>query len=887
MVDHIISDSRQEFVLILGMHRSGTSALARVLNLAGLCLPKNLLEPNQDNPLGYWEPKNTVKTNNQLLQQIGRHWADPKPMPDGWVEQFLDCPQNSIVLEALNTEMTQSVDNGRGLVIKDPRLSRVMPVWHTALQQLGAEVVCLIACRNPMNVYHSLQARDRFERKHALELWLSYMLEAERVTRGMRRVVVHYDCLLTHWRRTLQTIREATNLAGLTISDVKEQRIDTFLNQDLRHHQLTLSELEGGGPLHAMVRAAYELYSRVDGLAATAAFDELNRQKKAYWCERSPGHGGSGIIYQMPGWYVEQSWEFIANNDYQKALGALDTAIEMAPDVARFHFIRGNVLERMGQAGAALEARRAAVQLDDKVPRFHRALCHSLNQLGMHEEAADAIGVLAHLEPSAATHHRHGNYLARVGRLSEAVVAQRKAIALDNSKRRFYICLANALDRLGQKKEACAALAETIGSEPPSADLYDQFGQLLAGLGNWQAATNALDKAVTLRCQLLGFRNGSAAGRATDTQANARSHLLPLIARLGARHWAADLMLQLRRSAFTQYDQTNVWPLGRTIQTRPFVPLVDSDAHNDATAPLLSIMIPVYGIENERWLQVCLDSVLAQDQGPDWAEIVIIDDASNDKTAQRMAKAHAPRVRYVQNQENLGLVGNHNHCISIARGTFVHILHQDDYVEQGFYAALLKPMQADKTLVAGFTHNRYIDAEGRCLSNSDPSRPPLGVLDKWHIRLSLDLRIQFPSLIVRRESYQNVGGFYPARRFSFDWDLWNRIAASGPIWYDPRPLANYRIHGSSASYGFSMKGRVVDLMQTVASMVQLLPYQLQRSTAEMGMYKFFLRYWGLTTKLPFKAIPPEQSELVDFLLSGWTNEQERNQLLALLHKFTN
>jgi hypothetical protein len=64
MVDSISSEKPQEFVLILGMHRSGTYALSRALNLSGLRLPKDLLEPNQDNPMGFWELKNIVKTNN-------------------------------------------------------------------------------------------------------------------------------------------------------------------------------------------------------------------------------------------------------------------------------------------------------------------------------------------------------------------------------------------------------------------------------------------------------------------------------------------------------------------------------------------------------------------------------------------------------------------------------------------------------------------------------------------------------------------------------------------------------------------------------------------------------------------------------------------------------
>lgn len=887
MIDRVSQVVPPKFVLILGMHRSGTSALSRVLNLAGLRLPKDLLVPNQDNPLGYWEPKNIVKINNQLLKQFDRHWADPKPMPEGWAEQYKESTGLSNILKALQSETVQTVDRDMGVVIKDPRLSRVMPVWQKAFQQMGAEAVCLIACRNPLEVFGSLKARDRFEINHALELWLSYMLEAEIVTRDMPRVVVHYDSLLTDWDKTLKTIWDVTDMPGLAISDAKEQQIDSFLDKNLRHHELTLSELEDCNPLHKMVKATYELYTRVGGLSEEDLFDDLNKQRKMLWSERSPGKSGSGIVYQIPSWHVEQGWDFIASGDNQKALCALDTAIELAPDVARSHFVRGLVLAKMGQTEAALQARRTAVQLDGTVARFHRAFCDNLNELSMFEEAADAIGVLAQLEPTAVRHHQHGNWLARINRLAEAIAAHRRAVALDKTQYKYYLALANLTNRMGSKNEACQALSKAIHLAPPSADLYDQLGQLHANLNNWRDASNAFDKAIELRYQLFGFRKTPTGEGIEKKKVNAKAQLTSLLARLGSRYWAEDLTQQSQQVVISESDQTKVWPVGRSVQVRPFVPIADSGIANSESDPLLSIMIPVHQVENEQWLQVCLDSVLSQDKGPDWAEIIIVDDASNDMVAQRVAKTHAPRVRYIQNKQNMGLVGNHNHCISLARGTFVHILHQDDYVEQGFYDALLSPLQADDTLVAGFTHNRFIDSGGHPLSKSDPPRPSLGTLKDWHIRLSLELRIQFPSIIVRRSSYLKAGGFYSGRRFSFDWDLWNRIAAIGPVWYDPRPLAQYRVHESSASYQFTMKDRVVDLMQTVASMVQLLPSDLQLSTAEMGIYKFFLRYWGLVTEVPYQTIPLEQSELIDFLLKGWTKDQEQQQLLKLLHELTN
>ena len=72
-------------------------------------------------------------------------------------------------------------------------------------------------------------------------------------------------------------------------------------------------------------------------------------------------------------------------------------------------------------------------------------------------------------------------------------------------------------------------------------------------------------------------------------------------------------------------------------------------------------------------------------------------------------------------------------------------------------------------LLAGFTHTRYVNAEGNVPKRPDPPRPQTGILDLWFIRLSLGFRIQFPSIIVRRSTYESLGGFYPERKFSFDW----------------------------------------------------------------------------------------------------------------------
>src|SRR6185312_12242151 len=73
-------------ILVLGMHRSGTSAVTRVLNLLGADLGSRLVAPAADNPAGFWEHADAVKINDDLLQALGRTWYDMRDMPANWLE---------------------------------------------------------------------------------------------------------------------------------------------------------------------------------------------------------------------------------------------------------------------------------------------------------------------------------------------------------------------------------------------------------------------------------------------------------------------------------------------------------------------------------------------------------------------------------------------------------------------------------------------------------------------------------------------------------------------------------------------------------------------------------------------------------------------------------
>jgi hypothetical protein len=115
--------------LVLGMHRSGTSATAGALAAAGFHLGDDLLEAGADNPRGYWEHAGVVAINERLLSALGRRWDDPRPMPAGW--QDGEAAQSAS--DDIARLLARLAQDRAPWAIKDPRLCRLLPLWMDAM----------------------------------------------------------------------------------------------------------------------------------------------------------------------------------------------------------------------------------------------------------------------------------------------------------------------------------------------------------------------------------------------------------------------------------------------------------------------------------------------------------------------------------------------------------------------------------------------------------------------------------------------------------------------------------------------------------------------------------------------------------------------------------
>jgi glycosyltransferase involved in cell wall biosynthesis len=215
-----------------------------------------------------------------------------------------------------------------------------------------------------------------------------------------------------------------------------------------------------------------------------------------------------------------------------------------------------------------------------------------------------------------------------------------------------------------------------------------------------------------------------------------------------------------------------------------------------APRPFWSVMIPVFNCAH--YLRATLASVLSQIPPEQSVQVEVIDDHSTrDDPAAVVEECGQGRVTYFRHAVNVGPQANFTACIQRARGEWVHILHGDDLVAPGFYQTLQAAAQAHPEIGAAFCRTINVDADGLWIDLSPLEARTPGVHPNLIHRLAVENRIMFPSIAVRRTTYEKLGGFHPSLLHSADWDMWKRVALAGPVWYEPASLAMYRLHAQS------------------------------------------------------------------------------------------
>ncbi len=236
-----MSDSSPRIVVVLGMHRSGTSAITRGLEVLGVDLGSSLMQgiPG-NNEKGFFEDLDIYNLNNEILQALGHTWHTWSPIS---VDELTGAATDQFRLRAV--ELLRAKTAGIATFgLKDPRISRLLPFWKTVFEHLNAEVRYVIAIRNPLSVAQSLAKRDAIAPTQSHYLWLEHALTALTFSDGCGRVVVDFDQLMADPGLALARIGRCIGHA-LDVSDARFKEYAThFLEASLRHSHFKPRDLD-------------------------------------------------------------------------------------------------------------------------------------------------------------------------------------------------------------------------------------------------------------------------------------------------------------------------------------------------------------------------------------------------------------------------------------------------------------------------------------------------------------------------------------------------------------------------------------------------------------------------------------------------------------------
>ena len=266
-------------IVVLGMHRSGTSALTGLLVALGCHAGRHLLPSNEFNAHGYFECSDIVAVHDELLDALGSIWHQVLPISPDWTMGPVAQKAKSRLISIFQLEYgTSSI-----CVLKDPRMCRLLPLWRDVFAELKIAPSFIITARRPEEVAASLLRRNEFHANKSLLLYVSYLLDAERHTRSCRRTFVDFDWLLRDWEAALEKISSALDLALFPVSEGTSEKVRAFLSPELKHFNARPVSIDETADVPGcLARNLYQLLTKPHDEGFEASMDELRTRLDAY-----------------------------------------------------------------------------------------------------------------------------------------------------------------------------------------------------------------------------------------------------------------------------------------------------------------------------------------------------------------------------------------------------------------------------------------------------------------------------------------------------------------------------------------------------------------------------------------------------------------------------
>jgi hypothetical protein len=284
-------NNKQRLIAVLGMHRSGTSAITKGLEALGVHLGSDFYPPRPDNPKGDWEDRSLHNLNEELLRAHNQRWDDLNLFDPAVVLELTEGMFFSRAVAFIDERMRHNTLAG----IKDPRLSVLLPFWKRVFFEAGISVAYVVSLRNPLSVAESLIKRNAIPKAKGLWLWVIHNVCIVSEAAQAVPIVVDYDELLDEPYLQLERL---ARLLNLTVKpDLFAAYSSDFLDPALRHTRFSGNDIRADSDCDPIVFKVYNEL-RTQALAFSRVDPVRWGQKASEW--RRSLENASGFLDLMP-----------------------------------------------------------------------------------------------------------------------------------------------------------------------------------------------------------------------------------------------------------------------------------------------------------------------------------------------------------------------------------------------------------------------------------------------------------------------------------------------------------------------------------------------------------------------------------------------------------
>ncbi|MEP3071931.1 glycosyltransferase [Maricaulis sp.] len=709
-------------ILVLGMHRSGTSACTRIANLFGAVLPEDVLPANAGNETGYWEPRSIVDFNERLLEAQDFGWDDPVP------ESRITASFGKSATAEAAALVGEVYGDAPLIVIKDPRCALIPGFWIEAVTKAGYRPVLIHCRRAAADVAASLDRRDGMSADEAGLLWAQSNTSTLRVLGDAPHLVLDYGADVVNWPDRIFGLADTAGFAWPRSRQAVESDLKAFLKPARSGADVRFSATVAG-IVRAVdevlegraVQAGPEVLDRIDA-EITAATSILLATHKRF--RRQLGEVKSELAAKTA--EAERAEAVIADaiadletarrdqtDAEARAKAAQETITGLEKDLET---ARGDQKDAEARAASAqtvisgLEADLEKARVDqaeaDARAKAAQGYIHELEAQRdrLVSELETLVSDFKALEASVQAYRDHADRLE--AELADTQVAYRQA----DSER---IALRMERDHVAQR------LAQIENSTIWRAT--DPLRRMLRGMPWLTRWTRRGLKLVwwTVTLQLparLSARHDPSAFPPGEEAAEGAGQVLPPLDRLagflgeefgpGAAATTTGL-IEKYQLPFQREGMPAIATVTPDETARDWAQSLAEIAPAGTDAPRVSIIVPAYN--QIAFTLACIESVFRSQPSVSF-EILVGDDKSSDGTL-AAAEVDIPNVCWIRHDPNLGFVRNCNATAAEARGSILVFLNNDTLVLPGWLDELVATLDGDDTI--GMAGSKLIYPDGR------------------------------------------------------------------------------------------------------------------------------------------------------------------------------